>query len=193
MTATSFAGEPAPKFDDPVSETSQEEEPGDELSHLDYVELVKTAYPTTRENWEFYRIFIDYRDAYAAKIPSIFDNPSWPLFIALRAEEHLKIQRVRDRARNASSRRRWTPSPSVFETASLGQPNKDVRSPTHPDHVKSTYQVVPERSHALGNAYRWVDGKWIFSGKGYRRENGKWVAVESELGVQGADGLHSSR
>lgn len=183
VSSTALSQETELKFDTPESEAALRRkvmDPGPTFS--DYVAKVKATRGQVRDNQPYYETFIACRDYYAKHLPTIFDNPSWPVFIASVADEQHKFQRIKNLVRKPL--RNQDPFRSSLQIFSLRHETRDPRSPTHRDFVPSTHSVVPERSNALGNAYRWINGTWVFTGKGYRRVNGKWVRNESRLDVE---------
>jgi hypothetical protein len=129
--------------------------------------------------------------------------------LRIRADEHAIVftnptpnppdsgQSLPENATTPNLPRRPTPNAAAkvrtaLQPAALGTATSDPRSPAHPDYVKSTHPNVPTRSNALGNAYRWVNGAWTYTGPKYKKVGGQWRPVENQsTTLQPASGLNA--
>lgn len=158
-------------------------------SRDDYIELIKTVRPPhQREHRDFYARWNQLKLHYQKTLPSLFENESWPLFIAEKVEDAIEAEEAaknRKPVMTEEEKRKAIAAAKEYQRrtqSGLGSSrNKDPRSVTHKDYVGSTHTTVPLRSNALGSAYQWKNGKWTFTGKGWEKKNGKWVKKEGSI------------
>lgn len=85
----------------------------------------------------------------------ILDPPGTALY----RQAQMEATRI---GRGVASVRRHHDRRGSKSSDSFGWIPKDPRSPAHPDYVRSNHPIVSERTNALNNVYKWVNGKWTY-------------------------------